>query len=116
VGLTDQLDGIRAAGPSRSVRLLPAFDQYVIGSTKHALDLMPGDFRDRVHRTAGWVSPVLAVDGRLEGVWSHERARGRLAVTIEPFVKQPAWVRTAAEAEAERLGTFLGGALDVTWV
>jgi hypothetical protein len=42
--------------------------------------------------------------------------RGGLALTIEPFVKQPAWVRAAAEAEAERLAAFLGGALDVTWV
>lgn len=37
-------------------------------STKHSLGLMPGNFGDRIHRTAGWVSAVLAVDGRLEGV------------------------------------------------
>ncbi|HZB78376.1 MAG TPA: winged helix DNA-binding domain-containing protein [Actinomycetota bacterium] len=113
--LADHLDGLRSAAPTKAVRLLPAFDQYVIGSTKHAVDLMPGNFRDRVHRTAGWVSPVLAVDGKLEGVWSHERTGTRLSVTIEPFAKQPPWVRRGAEAEAERLAAHLGGSLELTW-
>lgn len=101
--------------PPRSVRLLPGFDQYVIGSTKHSSRLMPGDHRARVHRQAGWVSAVLAVDGMLEGVWSWERKGSRLAVTIEPFRKQPSWVRTGAEGEAERLATHLGGSLELRW-
>jgi hypothetical protein len=113
--LTDHLDGLRSAGPSKSPRLLPAFDQYVIGSTRHAADLMPGNFRDRVHSAAGWVSPVLAVDGRFEGVWNHERTGKRPSVTIEPFAKQPPWVRKGAEAEADRLAAYLGGTLELTW-
>jgi hypothetical protein len=113
--MTADAHRIAQAEPARAVRLLPAFDQYVIGSTKHAVDLMPGAFRDRVHRAAGWVSPVLAIDGRIEGVWSHERARGRVAISIEPFAKQPAWVRTAAEAEAERLAAFLESAAEISW-
>jgi hypothetical protein len=113
--MTADADQIAQAEPARAVRLLPAFDQYVIGSTKHALDLMPGGFRDRVHRAAGWVSPVLAVDGRIEGVWSHERARGRIAISIEPFVRQPAWVRKGATEEAERLAAFLGRPLEFAW-
>jgi Winged helix DNA-binding domain len=113
--LTDHLDGLRSATPTKTVRLLPAFDQYVVGSTKHAVDLMPGDFRDRVHRKAGWVSPVLAVDGRIEGIWSHERMGKQLSVTIEPFAEPPPWARKGAEAEAERLAAFLGGSLELTW-
>jgi len=113
--LARHADEIRSATPSRSVRLLPGFDQYVIGSTKHSDRLMPGDHRARVHRQAGWVSPVLAVDGMIEGVWSWARKGSRLAVTLEPFRKQPSWVRTAAEAEAERLATFLGTDLALSW-
>jgi uncharacterized protein YcaQ len=113
--LAEHVDAIRSTNPARSVRLLPGFDQYVIGSTKHSDRLMPGDFRDRVHRQAGWVSPVLAVDGRIEGVWSHSAASKRVSVTIEPFMRQPAWVRKGAEAEGERLATYLGGALTFDW-
>ena len=115
--LAGHADAIAAAEPTRSVRLLPTFDQYVIGTTKHSHELMPESaFRDRVHRQAGWVSPVLVVDGLIEGVWSHARKGKRLAVGIEPFGKQPAWVRQGAEAEAERLAGFLDSSLDLTWV
>jgi winged helix DNA-binding protein len=108
--------GIVRHEPAGSVRLLPGFDQYVIGSTKHSARLLPaGIDRDRVHRQAGWVSPVLAVDGMLEGVWSWTRKGSRVLVTIEPFRTPPRGVRTAAESEAELLATHLGGALDLRW-
>jgi hypothetical protein len=76
---------------------------------------MPGDFKARVHRQAGWVSPVLLVDGRIEGVWRHERRGRRLEVTIAPFRRVPAAVRRSAAAEAERLAEFLGSDPQVTW-
>jgi hypothetical protein len=113
--LAGHADAIASAEPGRSVRLLPTFDQYVIGTTKHSHELMPGPFRERVHRQAGWVSPVLLVDGLIEGVWRHTRRGSRVAVEIEPFRKQPVWVRKGAEAEAERLADFLGGSLALTW-
>src|SRR5438552_1811858 len=58
----------RELPPSRSVSLLPAFDQYVISASRHARSLLPGDLRPRVYRPQGWVSPVLLVNGRMEGV------------------------------------------------
>ncbi len=64
---------------------------------------------------AGWISPVLLVDGRMEGVWRHERKGGRLIVEIEPFAEQPGWVRRVTEEEAERLARFLGGELEFIW-
>jgi uncharacterized protein YcaQ len=110
-------DVAEAAGsaPPRSVRLLPAFDQYVVAASHHAECLLPGRLRDRVYRPQGWLSPVLLVDGRMDGIWRHERKGGRLAVAIEPFVAIPAWARAEAEAEAERLARFTGGRLDLTW-
>lgn len=104
-----------AATAGRSVRLLPAFDQYVIAATKHARSLMPGDYADKVYRPQGWLTPVLAVDGRLEGVWRHERKGARLTVEIEPFGKVAAWAKKAAQEEADRLAVFLGGRLELVW-
>jgi hypothetical protein len=51
----------------------------------------------------------------MDGIWRYERNGSRLAVEIEPFVGLPAWARHAAEAEAERLAGFTGGALELTW-
>ena len=101
--------------PSRSVRLLPAFDQYVVGASCHAHHLLPGDLRSRVYRPQGWISPVLLVNGRMEGVWRHQIKGSRVAVAIAPFVKAPAWVRRAAGQEAERLAAFLSCTLSLTW-
>lgn len=38
-----------------------------------------------------------------------------MELAIEPFVRQPAWVRRAAAQEAERLAVFLGGRLNLAW-
>ena len=113
--LTETLDGMRAASPTKTMRLLPGFDPYVIGSTSHAAKLMTGDFKARVHRPQGWVSPVLLVDGRIDGVWRHERKGKRVVVDIEPFASVPKWVVREAEREAESLASFMGAPLELTW-
>jgi hypothetical protein len=58
---------------------------------------------------------VLLVDGRMEGVWRHERKGSRVLVTLASFREQPEKVRKAAEAEAEILAGFLDGVLELRW-
>ena len=107
---------VRGHTPERSVRLLPGFDQYVIGASWHAEHLLPGgDLRSRVYRPQGWVSPVLLVNGRMEGTWRYETKGSRVEVVIEPFVKVPVWARRAAGQEAERLAAFLSCTLSLAW-
>lgn len=107
---------VRATEPVTSVRLLPGFDQFVVGSSWHAEQLMPGAFRARVFRPQGWISPVLLVDGLMHGVWRHEIKGSRVEVTIEPFARVPARVKRGTAEEAERLADFLGGKLELLWV
>jgi hypothetical protein len=113
--LAAHLREARELPPRRSVRLLPAFDQYVIGASRHAERLLPGNLRSRVYRPQGWISPVLLVNGRMDGVWRHEVKGSRVEVVIEPFLETPAWVRRAAGREAERLAAFFGGKLHLAW-
>jgi Winged helix DNA-binding domain len=101
--------------PARSVNLLPGFDQYVVAASHHAAKLLPGELRSRVYRPQGWISPVLLVNGFMHGTWKHELKGARVEVTIEPFIKPAAWVRRAAAEEAERLASFYGGKLKLTW-
>ncbi len=105
----------REYSPQRSVRLIPAFDQYVIGTSRHAEHLMIGGARNLVYRPQGWVSPVLLVNGFMQGVWRHEIKGNRLDVAVAPFNRVPRWVRPGAEEEAERLAEFLGRNLEFTW-
>ncbi len=100
--------------PLKTVRLLPAFDPYVINASPHAEHLLPApEHRKKVFRPQGWLSPVLLVGGLLQGLWRSERTGSRVVVRIEPFLPLPAWARKAAETEAERLAAFLGGELDL---
>jgi uncharacterized protein YcaQ len=100
---------------TRLVRLLPGFDMWAIGAARDAAALLDPAEKKRVYRNQGWISPVLLLNGRMEGVWKHERKGKRLLVTIEPFGKVPKWARAEAESEADRLAAFLGGALEVEW-
>jgi GH24 family phage-related lysozyme (muramidase) len=109
------LDAVRAAEPARTVNLLPAFDPYVIGAARDAPSLLEPAHRARVYRPQGWISPVLLVDGRMAGVWKHERKGGRVVVRIVPFGAIPKWARAKTEAEAARLARFLGGELELAW-
>jgi uncharacterized protein YcaQ len=107
--------GIAGASAGGSVRLLPAFDQYVVTATRHAEQLMPGPFKDRVYRPQGWLSPVLLAGGRMLGTWRQASRGRRLQVTIEPFTKVPAGVRRQAGNEAERLAAWSATPLDLVW-
>ena len=99
------------------VRLLPAFDHYVVAAPRDSDDVVAADARARVYRPQGWLSPVLVVDGRIVGVWSHERSVSGLEVSIEPFGRVARAVRSGAEAEAAALAAFLGvGDVTVDWV
>jgi hypothetical protein len=68
-----------------------------------------------VYRPQGSISPVLLVNGLMEGTWRHEIRGSRVEVVIEPFRKMRVWVPRAAGQEAKRLATFFGGRLSLVW-
>jgi winged helix DNA-binding protein len=106
----EDADELAAApdAPADDVVLLPGFDPWVIAPRSHRSRAVPPDRAAEVSRTAGWISPVLAVDGAVAGVWEHEQRDGQLAITVRPFAPLPAQVRDAAQVQATRYGTLLG--------
>jgi hypothetical protein len=57
-----------ADGPGGGVRLLPAFDTYLLGyrDRSHAV---PAELTARVWPGGGWIHPVVLVDGVAAGTW-----------------------------------------------
>lgn len=103
-----------SAGPL--VRLLPAFDPYLMGhsSRDHLFDAA---YRARVSRTAGWISPVVLVDGWVVATWSHSIAKEVLRITVEPLGRLPPKLRPEVRLRAEELASTLGLAkVEVTFV
>ena len=92
--------------PVRTIRLLPAFDPYIVGFRPRSL-LVAGRDEARIFRPQGWFSPVVMVDGAAVGTWKHELRRTKLAIRIEAFGRLKAATRRGVRAEADRLGEFL---------
>ncbi len=114
--LTDQLKDLKKAKPPKGhVRLLPAFDQYVITATKQVEHFTPGPVGDRIYRKQGWLSAVVLVDGRMDGIWKHEVKGNAVQVSVEPFVPFSAKTRKAVERDAERLSGYLDKTLRLDW-
>ncbi len=88
------------------VRLVPYFDSFLLGHKSH-LNIVDERNRKKVYRPQGWVSPVVLVDGRAMGVWSHAQKKNDLEVKIIPFSKLPSQVTERAKEEALDLGRFL---------
>jgi hypothetical protein len=112
--LTKDVQDQAATKAVNVVRLLPAFDQWVVCASRRVPALLDPKYRQRIYRLQGWVSPVLLVNGHMAGVWKHETKGRTVAVEISPFEKLPRWTRTHIAAEAERLATFIGGDLKLT--
>ena len=105
--LASDVERLRKQQPTASVQLLPAFDPYVMSHSSRD-HIVEAANLSKVSRTAGWISPVVLVDGRVAGTWSHAAAKGTLRVSLEPFrrltVKTKAEVRRRADSLAETLG------------
>ncbi len=85
--------------------LLPHFDPFMLGHVDKN-QLVDSKFYKRVYRKAGWISPVILLNGRVIGVWSYTRKSKRLFLGIEPFVKFSKTIFTRIEEEAASLGGF----------
>jgi hypothetical protein len=102
--------------PAGDVVLLPAFDPWVLAPVSHRKRAVPPGRESDVSRAAGWISPVLVVDGAVAGVWEHEGIGSELAVTVRPFTLVDAAARRAAERHARRHGELLDAtAVRITW-
>src|SRR5947208_14969337 len=83
----------RELTPQRSVRLIPAFDQYVIGALRHAQHLLVGAPRSRVYRPQCWMSPVFLIKDFMQDVWRHEDMGIQIEVSIETVVHDTTYRR-----------------------
>lgn len=112
--LGSDLSELESSQPLDSVLLLPGFDPFTVAMCTHSQLLLPEPrFKPRVSRTAGWISPVVLVNGRISGVWKQRRTGRRLTIAVDPFVKFPGAVRKRISWEAQRIGEFLDVPVDV---
>jgi hypothetical protein len=96
----------RAATPGRMVRLLPAFDTYLLGYAGREW-AVPKAYQKRIFH-GGQVAPTVLVDGCAAGTWHYEQRGRQMRITVTPFEKFSAEVRERLAEEAGEVGRFYG--------
>src|SRR2546427_5302879 len=77
--LAEQLDELASARPTAAVRLLPGFDQYVLGLGDEDVHVVPAARRAAVSRQSGWISPIVVAGGGVRGAWALDGDHLRIA-------------------------------------
>jgi hypothetical protein len=93
--------------PGEVVRLLPSFDPLLLGHDRRE-HIVDDRHYDEVYKKAGWLAPVVLVDGRVAGVWRYLRGTQALTVAVRPFGRMSRATREAVEEEAADLARFTG--------
>lgn len=99
----------------RSVHLLPAFDEYLLGYADRTAVMGSGGTKERARRATATVVhsngvflPILVVEGTVAGVWKRSSTRAGLAITLSPFRKLSAEQTAEVTGQVERYGRFFG--------
>ncbi|WP_278262316.1 winged helix DNA-binding domain-containing protein [Nocardia sp. AG03] len=100
---TEHADDLAAATLDGTIHLLGPFDQYVLGPGTGDTAMLPTEHRAKVSRAAGWISPLVLVDGRIVGTW--EQLDGDIVVST--FTSTPLPKRALAAA-VDRFATATG--------
>jgi hypothetical protein len=108
LALSSTIRAMQRARAERTVRLLPMFDVYVLARSRNLEPVLALEHKAKVFRPAAWISAVVLVGGRIEGVWEHETRKQQTAVEVRMFEEPTPELREELEREAERIGSFLG--------
>jgi hypothetical protein len=101
--LDEDLAGLVATSPTTAVRLLPGFDQYVLGPGTGDGHVVPSGRRAAVSRQSGWISPVVLRGGVVSGTWELDGD----AVRVSWFGEAGTPPRSALCAEVARLAAIV---------
>lgn len=102
--LAEHLDDLLATSPTKAVRLLPGFDQYVLGPGTDDGHVLATARRSAVSRQSGWIAPVVVARGAVAGTWELD---GDL-VQVAWFHEAGRPPRKALGGEVARLSTIFG--------
>ena len=107
--LAGDLAELVSTKPTRAVRLVPGFDQFVMGPGTTDGHVVTARRRSTVSRQAGWIAPVVLAGGMVRGTW------GLVGDTLEAawFKEAGAPPRTLLRDEVKRLSKIYARDLEL---
>jgi hypothetical protein len=95
--------------PRGLVRLLPFFDEYLLGWKDRGV-AVPAHHMTRINRGGGWIHPVVVEDGRAVGTWSMDAGA---QLVVHPFAQFASTLRRKVVADARDVAAFLERPVEV---
>jgi hypothetical protein len=92
--------------PGPSIRLLPSFDEYLIGYKERSEVLDAEHIQEVSPGSNGTFHPIVVVDGRVSGIWKQDIRKNGLDLNFIFFVPIP-YEKELIYREAERYSDFL---------
>ena len=110
----EDLDALAGASPEHPLRLLPGFDPFTNELPRRVDSVLGDGHHDLVHRTAGWVTPIVVIDGRVAGTWEIAAGKGGAgSVIVQRFHRWRGGARRELGEEVDRIAAFLDRRLAV---
>jgi len=106
--LAKDIDELASAKPTKAVRFVPGFDQYVLGAGTEDAHVIPARRRRAVSMVAGWISPVVVAGGVVRGTWKLDGD----AVSVAWFRESGPAPKQSLRDEVARLAVILGRDLE----
>jgi hypothetical protein len=103
--------GLEPAG--RAVRLLPGFDEYLLGYSDRSAPLSGADSAVIVPGGNGMFLSTLVINGEVVGSWRRTPRAKKVEVSLEPFHSVPASAGPGIAAAARRYANFVEQPVDV---
>jgi len=103
-----------------TVRLLPDFDEYLVGYRDRFAMLGNADTQrilrsGKIYGTSSnaLFLPVIVPDGKVVGIWKRRNEKEKVILTLQPFMKLEKEQKNMIKEEAERYGTFLEAPIEI---
>jgi hypothetical protein len=101
--LAEDVEELAATSPTTTVRLLPGFDQYVLGPGTADERIIAAPRRAAISKQSGWIAPVVVAGGVVRGTWELDGAD----VRVTWFEEGGRLQKAALRAEVARLASIL---------
>jgi hypothetical protein len=98
---------------ARAVRLLPGFDEYLLGYSDRSAPLSGADTAVIVPGGNGMFLSTVVINGEVVGSWRRTPRAKRVQLDLEPLHEIPSSAATGIAAAAKRYGAFLEQAVEL---
>jgi hypothetical protein len=109
------LDGMPADARTGEVRVLPGFDEYLLGYKDRSLMLAEEHKQAIIPGGNGVFQATVVRDGRVIGTWKRTLGKARVQILVQPLVPLRKTDRVRIEQAFEEYARFIGRPPDVRW-